>query len=241
MELTKTQFHPGQSFQSAIPEPIESSDVVVILLSRAALNAHWVDAETAMALSLESKRRDIDLVPVLLEPCDVPEGLRNRLTVDLSEDGALGVGRLITRLRGVHAIDFKALDSRLFERLVADVLGREGFALTSSSHGPDAGYDFAGSHGSERWVVEVKHYSQERISVSAIHQVMALLRRDDEAYALLVTSSQLTSVAQEYLEDTSRWAPARIRVIDGVELKQLIAKYPDLIDKYFASSRPGGG
>jgi hypothetical protein len=62
VELAETQFQPGQNFDSAILEAIESSDTVVILLSRAAMNSRWVKAETAMALSLESKRRDIDLV-----------------------------------------------------------------------------------------------------------------------------------------------------------------------------------
>lgn len=168
MELTETQFHPGQNFRSAIFEAIESSDIVVVLLSRAALNARWVEAETAMALSLESKRRGIDLVPVLLEPCEVPEGLRDRLTVDLSEDGALGVGRLIARLRGDRAIDLKALDSQLFERLVGDVLEHEGFAVTAAGGVGDMGRDFIGRRGSENWVVEVKHYPQNRVSVSTM-------------------------------------------------------------------------
>ena len=168
VELTETQFHPGQNFRSAIFEAIESSDIVVVLLSRAALNARWVEAETAMALSLESKRRGIDLVPVLLEPCEVPEGLRDRLTVDLSEDGALGVGRLIARLRGDRAIDLKALDSQLFERLVGDVLEHEGFAVTAAGGVGDMGRDFIGRRGSENWVVEVKHYPQNRVSVSTM-------------------------------------------------------------------------
>jgi len=129
VELAEAKFHPGQDFRSAIFEAIGSSDIVVVLLSRAALNARWVEAETAMALSLESKRRDIDLVPVLLEPCEVPEGFRDRLMVDLSKDGALGVGRLIARLRGDRAIDFKALDPQLFERLVRECLNTK--ALSS--------------------------------------------------------------------------------------------------------------
>src|SRR6266536_1248855 len=233
VELTGTQFHPGQNVRSAILEAIESSDILVILLSRAALDTRWVEAETAMELSLESKRRDIDLVPVLLEPCEVPEGLRDRLTVDLSEDGALGVGRLIARLKGDRAIDFKALNGQLFERLVRDVLEYEGYAATAPPHVADMGYDFVGLRGSESWLVEVKHYSQKRVSVEAIHQIARLFDNlDSGTNVLLVTSSQLTSVAQEYLEDISRPSPGRIAVIDGVALKQLVAKHPDLIDKY---------
>jgi len=242
VELTGTQFHPGQNVRSAILEAIESSDILVILLSRAALDTRWVEAETAMELSLESKRRDIDLVPVLLEPCEVPEGLRDRLTVDLSEDGALGVGRLIARLKGDRAIDFKALNGQLFERLVRDVLEYEGFAVTPAGDGRDMGYDFAGRRGSESWLVQVKHYSQKRVSVAAIHEIAKRLRgMDSDANALLVTSGQLTSVAQEYLRDTSDQSGAHISVIDSVELKQLIAKHPDLIDKYFASGQPRRG
>jgi len=91
-------------------------------------------------------------------------------------------------------------------------------------------------------VVEVKHYPERRVSVSTIHQVTRLLDDlDSGTNALLVTSGQLTSVAQEYLDDTPDQSQARISIIDGAALKQLIAKHPDLIDKYFASGRPRRG
>jgi Predicted endonuclease distantly related to archaeal Holliday junction resolvase and Mrr-like restriction enzymes len=241
VELSNPEFALGQTISSAIYDAIESSDVVIVLLSQAALRTDWVRAETAMALSQESKRRDIDLVPVLLEPCEIPDGLRDRLAVDLSQDGALGVGRLITRLMGDRAVDFKALDASSFESLVAEILRREDFALTAVSRNADMGRDFTASHGGERWVIEVKQYTpQKRLSVSVINQVIEQVRRyEPEANALLVTSGQLTSVAQDYLDHASRQMGGRIRVIDGVELKQLLAKHPDLIDRYFAPGRPG--
>jgi hypothetical protein len=208
------------------------------LLSRAAWDSERFRAEAVAALDQESKRRDIDLVPVLLEPCKIPEGLSGRLAVDLSQDGALGVGRLITRLLKDRAVDFKALDHLAFERLVYDLLQHELLDTIEVHRGTDQGYDFAGSRDGEHWVVEVKHYSQQRLSVSAIHQIMGMISDSPGTNALLVTSGQLTSVASKYLEDASSRVPARIRVIDGVELKQLLAKHPDLIDNYFATGRP---
>lgn len=153
------------------------------------------------------------------------------------------VGLLMTRLMKDRAVDFRALNTSLFERLVGDILSREDYTLTASSHQRDMGHDFVGSQGGERWVVEVKHYHpHSRVSVSAIHQVMVTLRHfEPDANALFVTSAQLTSVAQEYLENAFRDSSARIRVIDGVALKQLLAKYPDLIDKYFAAGQLGRG
>jgi hypothetical protein len=241
VELSNPEFAPGRTIRSAIHDAIESSDIVIILLSRAALRADWVRAETAMALSLESKRLDIDLVPVLLEPCEVPAGLRDRLAVDLSQDGALGVGRLITRLVGDRAVDFKALDPSSFERLVAEILTREDFALTAEPRNADMGRDLVGTRGGEYWVIEVKQYTpQRRMSVSVIDQLIGQLRRyKPEANGLLVTSGQLTSVAQDYLDNASDQLGGRVRVIDGIELKQLLAKHPDLIERYFASGRPG--
>jgi hypothetical protein len=233
----------AQNWSAAIAEPIGSIDIVVVLFSKAALSGRWVGARTAAALATDAKRREIDVVPVLLEPCDLPEGLRDWLPVDLSEDGALGVGRLIARLRGERAINFKTLDAVAFERLVGDVLEREGYSVTARSGGRDMAYDLIATRGSEQWVVEVKHYSHgKRVSVSVIHQVAELLRRLDlEASALLVTSTQLTSVAQEYLADTAGQSQASITVIDGVALKQLIAKHPDLIETYFVSGQSRRG
>lgn len=243
VELSKSSLEFGQTIRSAIFDAIESSDVVVVLLSAAALRSPWLETETVMALRQETKRRDIDLVPVLLEPCEVPESLQNRIVVDLSKDGAIGVGRLITRLMKDRAVDFAILDERNFLRLVGDVLEREFFDLTISPAHPDLGHDFLGIRNGEHWLVEVKHYhSKQRMSVSMIQQVVAKLRRrEPAANALLVTSSQLTSVAREYLQEVVQSGSESINLVDGVELKQLLAKYPDLVDKYFALGRPARG
>jgi restriction endonuclease Mrr len=129
-----------------------------------------------------------------------------------------------------------------FERLVADLLVEMGFTL--EAHGRtarDRGYDFtavrkssapSGGEKSETWLVEVKLYSNSRVSITALRQAVAVLAASSEAdKGLVVTSGNITSEGRKFLEESGY--ASRIRIIEGPELTNLIARHPALIERYF--------
>src|SRR4051812_47536909 len=76
---------PGQDWQLAIQHAIQDSTHVLVCLSTASTTrTGYVNKELSFALE-QSLRRPIGsiyLIPVRLEPCVVPDGLRHLHTVD---------------------------------------------------------------------------------------------------------------------------------------------------------------
>jgi hypothetical protein len=84
--------------------------------------------------------------------------------------------------------------------------------------------------------VEVKLYSNARVSITALRQTVGLMAASREAtMGLVVTSGNITSEGRKFLEGSGYGS--RIRIIEGPELTNLIARYPVLIERYF----PHGG
>jgi len=241
------EIHPGDSLLQRIETAAISSDYIFLLLSPAAVDSRWVQKEINFALSRELKERAIRLVPVLLADCKIPDVLRDRAWLDLrGHNRDAGIRRLVEQLAAVPAIRFSDLTPEMFERLVADLLVELGFSVEIHGRiGPDIGFDFTavykshdpfGVEKSETWLVEVKLYSNSRVSIEVLRQAMGHLATwRDAVMALVVTSGNITSEARRFLTESGYGS--RVRVIEGPELMNLIARHPVLIDRYF----PHGG
>lgn len=79
---------PGENIVIALEDAIESSEVLVLVLSRSSVYSNWVAFETTLRIysdPLNSRRR---LVPILIEPVDrtlIPSSVRQLDTVDLTD------------------------------------------------------------------------------------------------------------------------------------------------------------
>lgn len=236
----------GQDLAAQLRETIRASDVVVVLLSPAAGVSHWVAAEVETALSSDLERRGVEVVPVLIAPADVPRALRERAVVDLSEDFRAGMAELVAQIGATSRIDFSALTPEGFEDLVADLLRAIGFLVDDVRGRTDYGVDFRATYeGNDpfaredvcEWLVEVKLYSRERVSVDAIHRLAAIVaRRAAPIGGLLVTNAQLTSVASQFLSEVEQRERVHVRVIDGVELRRLLRQYPSVTERHFGTT-----
>lgn len=83
--LDKMKILPGQNWRIVIEEAVEKSDVVIICLSRHSIGKEgFVQCEIRYAydLALENPDGMIFLIPLRLEECEVPRGLRSFQWVD---------------------------------------------------------------------------------------------------------------------------------------------------------------
>ena len=250
--LNEWHLTPGEDLDQAIGEAIRSSDKLVVLLSPRSVASPWVRSELEKALSARLDRRDIDLIPALLAPCDVPEDLRARGMVDLTQDNPTGLQELIDRLRYSKAIDFASLNERSFGQLTADLLQRLGYTVEAEWRAlPGKRVDYRAAYanrdplGAVRetvWLVETKFYSHERASVDGIRQLALYVQAaPEDVHGLLVTNGLLTSEARGFLEDENVATRGRLSVLEGSALRRLLSQHPDLIDRYFpVSSEPTG-
>lgn len=87
--LDEEDLLPGQDWQLEIPKIVHTADVVVICLShRSITKAGYVQKEIKFALDVADEQPEgrIFLIPLRLEPCDVPERLRRWHWVNLFDD-----------------------------------------------------------------------------------------------------------------------------------------------------------
>lgn len=84
---------PGQEWEHEIRRAISSSDVVVVCLSTNSVHkTGFVQKEIRVALDAADKRPEgaIYVIPVRLEPCEIPDRLKHLHSVDLFDEAGYG-------------------------------------------------------------------------------------------------------------------------------------------------------
>ena len=235
---------PGDSILKRIEDVLRATDLLLVLLSPNSVASQWVTHEWNAALSRDLKARAVTVIPAIIADCEIPPLLADRAYLDLRTDLEGGIRRLVQQLEVVPEVDFSKLDGRSFELLVADLLTELGFSIEHQHIAHDSGFDFVASFsgvdpfGTERresWLVEVKLYMNERVSLQALRQMVGYMMTVAGSHkGLVVTNSQLTSVAARYLENITKELGRELRVIDGTELRALLLRHPELVDRYFS-------
>jgi len=234
---------PGEDLGARLRENIRASDVVVVMLTPAALASEWVGTEFESGLSLDLHRRGVDLIPVLAAPVALPPALADMVAIDLTKDIEAGLLRLVAQVQATARADFSSMSPYAFEELVADLLRATGFHIGEMEPRSDPGVDIRaiyeradpfGSPETEVWLVQTKLYSRSRISVQTIRELAGTLAgTSGYTRGLLVTNAQLTSMALDVLEDLKQRANLRIQVLDGMDLKRLLRRFPAVAERYF--------
>jgi len=238
---------PGDSITSRIEGCITSSDFLLVLLSPQSVEAPWIKYELNAALFRELRDRAITVIPVLIEDCEIPQILSGRAYLDLRKDFHGEMQRLVAQLTSAPNIEFSKLTPRTFENLVSDLLGDLGFSIQTSK-AADRGFDLIASYQSrdpfgvekvDTWLVEIKLYREQRVSVSTLRQVLGnVMVTTGVNKGLVVTNSRLTSVAREFLTELTQKHGHELRVIDGAELTDLLIQHPKLVNRYFGGGKP---
>ena len=234
---------PGDSISERIDNALSSADVLLVLLSRNSIASRWIEHELSTALTRELRDRAITVMPALIEDCEVPIGLRDRVFLDLRQDIDEGIQRLLVQLRAVPNLEFSTFNGETFENLVVDLLGRLGFEVEYGARPPDSfgnllaafrSRDPFGAERCEMWLVKTKLYREQRVNQAVIRQLSASLGRAPRGTkGLLVTNGSLTSVLRDYVAETKEKEGYDIRVIDRVDLTGLLVKHPELVARYF--------
>jgi CheY-like chemotaxis protein len=97
--LDEEDLLPGQEWEREIPKAVRKCDVVVVCLSRAAINKRgYVQKEIKIALDIADEQPEgtIYIIPLKLEECEVPERLSHLHWVDFFKEE--GYGRLVRSL-----------------------------------------------------------------------------------------------------------------------------------------------
>lgn len=234
-----TDVQPGDRWQDVVDRKLQTSDYFIALISAASINsAHFHNEVMRRDFVRGLSDRSIPIIPILLDDVDVPSQMRDLLYLDFRSDPRAAMEKLVETLAPTIEIDFSTLSPHRFEDLVADLLTRLGHEPEREASFQGRQFDFRinfarpdpfGGRTSEKWLIEVKHYSAGRLSVAVMTEFahLAMIARDQNTRISLVTSSQVTSAARQVVD------MAPIRLVEGVELKRLLLAQPELLRKYF--------
>ncbi|MBI2152627.1 MAG: toll/interleukin-1 receptor domain-containing protein [Candidatus Rokubacteria bacterium] len=82
--LDEAELGVGDSLIERISAAIEETDYMVAILSPRSVQSTWVQKELNVAMTKEVKGRRVTVLPVLIEACDVPHFLRDKLYADFT-------------------------------------------------------------------------------------------------------------------------------------------------------------
>ncbi len=113
--LDERQIGVGDLISQHIQEGIASADYVAVWLTRRAVSSEWVKREWGAKLNKEIDGRDIQVLPLLAESCDIPLLLADKKYADFRYSYDDGLNELLTRLGAQRYWTQEALESYLIK------------------------------------------------------------------------------------------------------------------------------
>ncbi len=235
----------GENVFDQIRYMYESSETVMVLLSQSLFGSDYFRFEFPKYFFDEARKRKVNIIPVLVEKCQIPSDFLEYEVINLTNDFNKGLQKIIQKLKIIPELSFDYFSPRDFEELSYDILRAYGFKnIQREQRVNDFGIDFIaesyykdvfGFPSKEIWMIETKFYREERFSISVLHQIVESFKYINriDAKILLITNSVLTSVADEFIEDIQRSRNIEIKVLDGTKLKKVVSKRKRLLNKYF--------
>jgi hypothetical protein len=93
--IDEQELQVGYSIVSGVSEGLRNAGYVVAVLSKASVASRWVQAELNATLMEELSGKGVVVLPVLIEDCELPTLLRDRVYADFRGDFEVGLQRLL--------------------------------------------------------------------------------------------------------------------------------------------------
>jgi hypothetical protein len=108
--LDEAELNIGDSLIDKISAAIDEMKFVAAVISRHSVQSVWVQKELSLAMSKEIKGRRVTVLPLLIERCDLPVALRDKLYADFTNPSSFDAEyRKLLRAIGVQPADEKAV------------------------------------------------------------------------------------------------------------------------------------
>lgn len=99
------ELNVGDSILTHVQKAIQESSALLIVLSKTSVESAWVKKELNAALMRELDEKRVLVLPVLLEDCDVPMFLREKMYADFRTSFDAGLSKLVDALLRITNAD----------------------------------------------------------------------------------------------------------------------------------------
>jgi hypothetical protein len=90
----------GDSIAQLVQQGLNEVDFVVLLLTANSIKSGWVEKEWQSQIGVEAERKNIRILPVKADDCDIPFLLRDKRYADIQTDYKKGISELIRGIQG---------------------------------------------------------------------------------------------------------------------------------------------
>lgn len=100
----------GDNIAERIKDAISKTDYFIVVLSKNSINSHWVNFELSVTILNEISTQQTVILPVLIEDCEIPFSLRDRLFADFRFSFEQGYNKLLQALKQENTRQFLSND-----------------------------------------------------------------------------------------------------------------------------------
>jgi hypothetical protein len=93
--LDRWELHVGDSLVSKVQDAIAGASALLVILSKASVESEWCKKELSSGLIRELGEKRVVVLPVLLEDCEIPLFLRDKLYADFRTDFDAGLRTIL--------------------------------------------------------------------------------------------------------------------------------------------------
>jgi hypothetical protein len=93
--LDERELQVGDSIVAGVSQGLKNADYLVAVLSKASIGSRWVQAELNATLMEELSGKGVTVLPVLIEDCELPALLKDRVYADFRHDFNAGLQKLL--------------------------------------------------------------------------------------------------------------------------------------------------
>lgn len=83
--IDEAELKVGDSLTQKIGAAIDSTDFLAVVLSHSSVNSPWVQKELSLAMQKELAERQVKVLPILKESCEIPPFLKDKLYADFTD------------------------------------------------------------------------------------------------------------------------------------------------------------
>src|SRR6266404_6337327 len=95
----------GDSLIQKIQDAIKTASALLVVLSKASVASEWCKRELSAGLMRELDEKRVVVLPVLVEDCEIPVFLREKMYADFRKDFKTGLKELVEAVARVTKID----------------------------------------------------------------------------------------------------------------------------------------
>lgn len=112
-----------------------------------------------------------------------------------------------------------ALSWQQFEQLVGAIFREQGFQVEErGGQGPDGGVDLVLKKGTEKYLVQCKHWRSIKVGVPVVRELYGAMAAESAVGGFVATTGQFTADAKRFIEGRN------IQLIDGQQLSKQMNK-----------------